>query len=45
MKNVELCNFKKPTPVQKYGMAIGLAGRDLMACAQTGIFPSLSLIL
>lgn len=34
--NVARCKFKKPTPVQKYAVTIGLAGRDLMACAQTG---------
>lgn len=34
--NVARCKFTKPTPVQKYAVTIGLAGRDLMACAQTG---------
>jgi ATP-dependent RNA helicase DDX3X len=34
--NVRRCRFVKPTPVQRHSIPIGLAGRDLMVCAQTG---------
>lgn len=35
-ENVALANYSNPTPVQKYSVPTVLAGRDLMACAQTG---------
>ena len=36
MSNVQRCKYTKPTPVQRYSIPTGIAGRDLMACAQTG---------
>eukprot|EP00474_Spongospora_subterranea_P009094 CRZ09552.1 hypothetical protein [Spongospora subterranea] len=36
MNNVRLAKYDRPTPVQKHAIPIALAGRDLMACAQTG---------
>ncbi|KAM7432977.1 putative ATP-dependent RNA helicase ddx4 [Porites harrisoni] len=34
--NIKKAKFMKPTPIQKHAIPIVLAGRDLMACAQTG---------
>lgn len=36
MRNIQRCKYTKPTPVQRYAIPIGLAQRDIMACAQTG---------
>lgn len=36
MENVSRVNYNRPTPIQKNSIPTILAGRDLMACAQTG---------
>lgn len=35
-ENIKLSGYNNPTPVQKFSVATVMAGRDLMACAQTG---------
>ncbi|XP_057509430.1 DEAD-box ATP-dependent RNA helicase 37-like isoform X2 [Actinidia eriantha] len=34
--NVKRCKYVKPMPIQRHAIPIAMAGRDLMACAQTG---------
>lgn len=34
--NIKRCKYVKPTPIQRHAIPVALAGRDLMACAQTG---------
>ena len=36
LDNIQKSNYVKPTPIQKNAIPIIMAGRDLMACAQTG---------
>jgi ATP-dependent RNA helicase DDX3X len=51
-RNIELARYVRPTPVQRHAIPVGLARRDLMACAQTGsgktgafLFPCLHQIM
>ncbi|KAH6837916.1 P-loop containing nucleoside triphosphate hydrolases superfamily protein [Perilla frutescens var. hirtella] len=34
--NIRRCKYVKPTPIQSHAIPAAMAGRDLMACAQTG---------
>ncbi|KAJ2613003.1 ATP-dependent RNA helicase ded1 [Coemansia sp. RSA 1365] len=36
LENIKLSGYTVPTPVQKWSISFGSAGRDMMACAQTG---------
>lgn len=36
VSNLKRVQYEIPTPVQKFAMPCGLAGRDIMCCAQTG---------
>ncbi|GER47007.1 ATP-dependent RNA helicase ded1 [Striga asiatica] len=34
--NIRRCRYVSPTPIQRHAIPAAMAGRDLMACAQTG---------
>ncbi|KAG8372738.1 hypothetical protein BUALT_Bualt12G0098000 [Buddleja alternifolia] len=34
--NIRRCKYVHPTPIQRYAIPVAMAGRDFMACAQTG---------
>ncbi|CAI6343886.1 unnamed protein product [Macrosiphum euphorbiae] len=45
MENIKMCNFVKPTLIQKYSIPIILSGKDLMATAQTGSGKTVAYVL
>ena len=40
-RNVVLSKYECPTPIQKYAIPSIMAKRDVMACAQTGLYSTL----
>lgn len=38
LKNVELCGYRNPTPIQAYTIPAVLTGHDVVGIAQTGKF-------
>ncbi|KAJ9458174.1 DEAD-box ATP-dependent RNA helicase 52B [Diplonema papillatum] len=36
LRNIDRCGYRNPTPIQRYGIPVALARKDLVACAQTG---------
>ena len=43
--NIAKCGYRVPTPVQRFAVPCGIAGRDIMACAQTGSGKTAGLLL
>src|SRR5438876_3300829 len=44
-KAIEALNFHEPTPIQKEAIPVALAGRDVLASAQTGTGKTLAFVL
>jgi ATP-dependent RNA helicase DDX3X len=40
VKNIELCGYLTPTPVQAYTIPAVITGNDVIGIAQTGWLPS-----
>ena len=38
-RNIRLMKYESPSPIQKHSVPLGLAGLDLMCCAQTVVLP------
>jgi len=45
LENLKKCKYDKPTPIQKHAIPVIMAGRDLMATAQTGSGKTVSTVL
>jgi ATP-dependent RNA helicase RhlE len=45
LKAIQALNFQEPTPIQKEALPIALAGRDVLASAQTGTGKTLAFVL
>lgn len=45
MRAIAACNFKAPTEIQRQAIPVALAGRDLMASAQTGTGKTAAFVL
>ena len=43
-KAIEALNFHEPTPIQKEAIPVALAGRDVLASAQTGTGKTLAFV-
>jgi ATP-dependent RNA helicase RhlE len=45
LKGVKAMGYKEPTPIQREAIPLGLAGRDIVGCAQTGTGKTAAFVL